>query len=108
MTAMEVDDEVMTKTEFAWQKLVRSRHLLDTEEAVALLKDCVKDGDEDGEAMWILGICKEYGIGTEQDIAEAERLYKLSRERGNLTGLVLESKSEYGRGGLMMLMHCLL
>ncbi len=48
----------------------------------------------------MLGVCYRDGLGTEQDIAEAEKCFRLSAEQGyapakeNLTALVGEQKSE--------------
>ena len=65
-----------------------------------LLKERV-EGEKDGEAMWMLGMCKEYGIGCEQDLKEAEGLYEECRESGNVVGKFFV---EYGyrRGSGMM------
>ena len=57
---------------------------VDPEKAVALLKKRVKK--KDAEAMWILGLCCEYGIGIEKDLERAESLYEQSREKGNEIG----------------------
>ena len=38
--------------------------------------------EKDGEAMWMLGLCKEYGRGIERDIEGAEKLYEGSKEAG--------------------------
>ena len=62
----------------------------DVDEAVILLEERANSGD--GEAMWMLGLCKEYGIGTEQDIKGAEKLYRRSREGGNEIGKFLAVK----------------
>ena len=57
---------------------------IDVDEAVALLKERVEDKDTD--AMWLLGLCYEYGMGCEQDLKEAESLYKQSDDGGNDVG----------------------
>ena len=89
--------EEKTETKLAWEKLSGSRSAeYDADEAVALLEECVKDGD--GEAMWMLGLCKEYGLGTDQEIDKAEELYKRSKEKGNKTGKFLVSIGWCGRG----------
>ena len=36
--------------------------------------------------MWMLGVCYEFGIGIEQDIERASRLYNLSKAGGNEIG----------------------
>ncbi len=96
LSAVERGEE-SAKTKLAWYKLCGLEGAKkDVDEAVALLKERVKAGD--GEAMWMLGICKEYGIGTERDIEGAEKLYSESNERGDATGEVLMTKKEYGRG----------
>ena len=59
-----------------------------------LLEERVKAGD--GEAMWMLGLCKEYGIGTKQDIEGAEELYKQLREARNQIGEILALKGLHG------------
>ena len=40
----------------------------------------------DYEAMWMLGLCCEYGMGIEQNIERAEMLYRESCEGGNALG----------------------
>ena len=57
------------------------------EKAVAFLEECVKDGD--AEAMWMLGLCCEYGIGGEQNIDRALKLYYQSCSAGNAVGMIL-------------------
>ena len=59
----------------------------DAEAAVALLEAKVKDGD--AEAMWMLGVCCEFGMGTSQDVPRAEQLYKRGRAQGNATANLL-------------------
>ena len=46
---------------------------VDADSAVALLEELLKDNQL--EAMWMLGLCYEYGLGTEQDIDRAKQLY---------------------------------
>ena len=43
-----------------------------------------------------MGLCKEYGMGTEQGIEGAEKLYKQSSEAGNERGKILTLKSLRG------------
>ena len=56
--------------------------------------------EKDGEAMWMLGVCKEYGIGCEQDLDGAEGLYKECSESGTVVGkfFVANGKDERGSG----------
>ena len=94
LSAVEKGDE-RAKTELAWYKLCGvGGARKDVDEAVRLLEEGVKGGD--GEAMWILGLCKEYGIGTEQDIEGSKKLYKQSIEAGNEIGKILALKSLHG------------
>ena len=74
----------------------------DADAAVALLEDKVKDGD--AEAMWMLGVCCEFGMGTEQDVDRAEQLYKRGAEQGNATAKLLADKlkNKNGRGCTQM------
>ena len=70
------------KTKLAWYKLSgMGGAKVDVDDAVVLLEERVKD--RDGEAMWMLGLCKEYGRGIEQDISGTEKLYKGSKKEGN-------------------------
>ena len=70
---------------------------VDEDGAVALLAERVKEGDTD--AMWMLGICNEFGIGTEQDIERAVQLYEQSGYRGkNKIGKILAENTMHKRG----------
>ena len=95
--AIERGDE-SGKTKLAWYKLSGLEGVkVDADEAVKLLEERVEAGDS--EAMWILGLCKEYGRGTKQDIEEAYKLYEHSNESGNEIGKILAEKGEkYQRG----------
>ena len=95
LSAVEEGEE-SAKTRLAFYKLSgygNARKNVD--EAVSLLEERVKAGD--GEAMWMLGLCKEHGRGTEQDIKGAESLYRQSRKAGNRTGEILASKALHGK-----------
>ena len=105
MNAVERGDE-SAKTKLAWLKLSGLGGCeIDDDGAVALLEERVKEGD--GEAMWMLGVCGEYGRGTEQDIERAEMLYKQSSARGNEIGTFFEKHDKYVRGSWEMKMECL-
>ena len=94
--AIERGDE-SAKTKLAWYKLSGLEGVkVDADEAVKLLEERVVAGDS--EAMWMLGLCKEYGRGTKQDIEEADKLYKQSNESGNEIGKILAWKGWYGYG----------
>ncbi len=88
----QVDEGIESaKTKLAWFML--SGHegaVVDVDGAVALLQERVKD--KDGEAMWMLGVCNEFGIGTEQDSERAMKLYKQSQNNGNEIGEYLANK----------------
>ena len=94
--AMESGDE-RAKTKVAFFKLSGCGGVeVDADEAVALLEERVKD--RDGEAMWMLGLCCEYGMGTEQDIERAVKLYGECCEGGNVVGEFLMKNDKGGRG----------
>ena len=89
------------KTKLAWYKLSGCGGAeVDGEGAVALLKERVKD--KDVEAMWMLGMCCEYGMGCEQDLERAEELYKESRAGGSVIGDFLAENGKDERGSGMM------
>ena len=66
-------------------------------DAVQLLQQFVEEGDSD--AMWILGMCNEFGLGKPRDIQEAERLYSLSSHEGNAIGSFISVNQEYEEKG---------
>ena len=105
LNAVERGDE-SAKTKLAWLKLSGLGGCeVDEDGAVALLEERVKEGD--GDAMWMLGVCCEFGIGIEQDVERAETLYKQSCERGNEIGKFFASHEEDGRGSGKMKMNSL-
>ena len=91
------------KTILAWNMLCGQK---DPRYAVKLLEERVNAAD--GEAMWMLGVCKEFGIGTNKDTERAETLYEQSNKCMNETGKFLLSKVEYDRGGGAICVGCLL
>ena len=90
--------EESAKTKLVWYMLSRRGGAdVDAKGAVALLEERVKEGD--AEAMWMLGVCSEFGIGIEQDIERATKLYGQSKEGGNEIGVnLLENRGKYERG----------
>ena len=76
----------------------------DADKAVALLEEGVKD--ENGEAMWMLGVCCEYGMGTEQDIRKANDLYAKSSKAGSVIGQFLAEDGMKDRGSGVMNVEC--
>jgi len=94
--AMEKGDE-SAKTRVAFYKLSGAGRVeIDPERAFDLLEERVKAGD--GEATWMLGVCYEFGIGTEQDVGQAMLLYYDSRQAGNTVGEFLHHGWFGGRG----------
>ena len=85
------------KTKLAYYKLSGYGGCeIDADEAVVLLVERVKD--KDTEAMWLLGLCHEYGMGCEQDLNEAESLYKQSNDDGNEIGKFFVENGKDRRG----------
>ena len=85
------------KTTVAWFMLSgRGGARVEPDGAVCLLKERV--ADDDSEAMWILGVCNEFGIGTEQDLEQAESLYGKSRDAENAIGLFLSENVRVAGG----------
>ena len=85
------------KTKLAWYFLSGyCGAKVDVDKAVVLLEERVKE--DDAEAMWMLGLCCEYGMGTEQDKERAETLYKQSRDKGNKIGKFFAENEGDGRG----------
>jgi len=58
-----------------------------TEDTIEVLEQLVKKGNT--EAMWKLGLRKEFGMGTEQNLREAKLLYQESCDGGSPIGTVL-------------------
>ncbi len=103
--AMKNGDET-AKTKLAFYKLSGCGGLrVDANGAVALLEERAKDGDD--EARWMLGLCCEYGMGIEQDIERAEKLYRESCEGGNVVGEFLKENDRGERGSGVMEVRCL-
>ena len=95
VSAMEHGKE-KAKTKVAFFKLSGVGGVeVDEDEAVVLLEERAKDGDN--EAKWMLGLCCEYGMGTEQNIERADLLYQQSSEGGNVVGKFLFENDEGGR-----------
>ncbi len=94
------------KTKLAWLKLSGLGGAeVDEDGAVALLEERVKDSD--GDAMWMLGVCCEFGRGIEQNIERAEKLYKQSCEKGNEIGKFFESLGERWSGETRVMSLCI-
>ena len=94
------------KTKVAFFKISgRGGAEVDLVKAISLLEERVKGGD--GEAMWILGLCCEYGIGMPQDIKQANVLFSHSRDTNNAIGKLLAISGECGRGSGVMRMRSL-
>ncbi len=62
---------------------------IDEDRAFDILKERVAK-DEDAEAMWMLGLCYEYGMGCDKkDEAEAQKLYEQAADKQSLVGKFL-------------------
>ena len=62
-----------------------------------MLKKRAESGEEN--AMYLLGLCYEFGIGETKDIEQAERIYKELQEKGNVVGTFLYKHCcQNGRG----------
>ena len=89
--------EKEAKTQLAWFKLSgRGGCEVDEEGAFDLLEERVKA--DDAEALWMLGLCYEYGMGTRQDWKQAGELYAQSSARGSVIGGFLSRRSSIGSG----------
>ena len=98
LEAVERGDD-SAKTKVAWYKLSGVGGCeIDTNGAVALLEERVKD--KDAEAMWMLGVCNEFGRGCKQNIERAEMLYQQSSDgRSEIGKILFRNKSEeHSRG----------
>ena len=85
------------KTKLAWMMLSGlGGAVIDEDGATEMLQEQVKKGDAD--AMWLLGVCNEYGIGNEQNIERAESLYKQSDDKKNQIGHFFISHKDCRRG----------
>jgi len=74
---------------------------IDKNGAADLFSSCC---ETDTEAMWKLGLCYEFGMGREKDVAKAKALYVQSREGGNVVGKFLAEKDDDKRGSGRMVM----
>ena len=75
----------------------------DAHGAVVVLEERTKD--HDSQAMWLLGLCCEFGMGTEQDTQRAQQLFKQAAQQGDETAKLLvvdKLKNKNGRGCLEM------
>ena len=95
------------KTVLAWLMLSGlGGASIDDDSAVVLLEERVKDKNSD--AMWLLGICNEFGRGTEQDIERAQSLYQQSKDNGNEIGAFFcDKKNKAARKSMEMNSLCL-
>ena len=79
------------KTDLAWQLLAHRKKEADAKEAVSLLEERVKKNDYD--AMWMLGVCCEFGIGCGKLKSRATSLYRQCHLAGTVFGdFLVESR----------------
>ena len=90
--APEAGTAAKTATEKALWMLEGSHGMArDPHGAVELLQRQVVE-HKDAEAMWLLGLCCEYGMGTEKDTQRAEQLYQQAAQQGNKAAQLLVVK----------------
>ena len=88
-------DKMDSQTRSAIEKLTGFEGAaLDATGAVALLEARVDKGDT--EAMWILGLCCEYGIGMMKNTERAGVLLQQSSDARNPAGTFLKSNLKVG------------
>ena len=91
------------KTRLAWYQLSGcGGAVVDKDNAVVLLEERA-EVDKDAEAMWMLGLCYEFGMGCEHDFARAEMLYGNSCNGGNAVGEFLSRHGLQNRGSGVMI-----
>ena len=87
------------KTKLAWFLLSGYGGVqIDEDRAFDILKERVAK-DEDAEAMWMMGLCYEYGMGCETSDEEAETLYKRCCDDRNVIGKFFEENGEGNERG---------
>ncbi len=102
LEAFKSGDDDSARTKMAWYKLSGVGGCeVDADDAVVLLEERVKDRDP--EAMWMLGVCYEFGLGCEEDCEHAKTLFKQSSDNGNVVGLFFsENLDSMGENVLMV------
>ena len=108
--AKQEEKRMTTETETAEKALwmLEGSHGMtrDADGAVVLLEDLVNKhrNNNNTDAMWMLGVCCEFGIGTEQDVHRAEQLFESAAQQGNTTAMLLTDKlkNKNGRGCMEM------
>ena len=91
------------KTKLAW--LMLSGDDRDEDKAVVMLEERTKE--RDAEAMWMLGLCCEFGIGTEQELERARSLYQQSSTKKNPVGMYLAQCNSFERRNGILHIYCL-
>ena len=76
----------------------------DADGAVVVLQQQV-DEHHDAQAMWLLGLCCEHGMGTEQDTQRAEQLFQQAAQQGDKTAKLLVDKLDNRKGRGCLDMH---
>ncbi len=81
-TEPSLEGKEKSKTKVAWFKLAgQGGYEVDADGAVVLLEEKAKG--KDSKAMWMLGLCYEYGMYYDQNMEKAELLYKQSKDEGS-------------------------
>ncbi len=92
------------KTKMAWLMLAgRGGAKVDESKAISILEDRVDKNDSN--AMWILGLCYEFGRGVQADSERAESLYKQSQGNGNRIGKFIASRQWYNEVNNLVVMR---
>ena len=95
------------KTNLAWFLLSGLEGaVVDEKRAVELLEERVKASDD--KAAWMMGLCCEFGIGTERTVERAQSLYEQAIKAGNQTAVLLCSHGRtHGWGNRYLLIKSL-
>ncbi len=85
------------KTKLAWLLLSGIGVEKDVDRAVAILEERIRVWDAD--ALWILGICYECGIGVEKDFEKSRGYFKVSRMKTTLGWYFSMHRKHQRKGG---------
>ena len=82
------------KTRLAWFLLSGCGGAeVDEDKAFKLLEERVKE--KDAEALWMFGLCYEYGMGCKQDFQKAFSLYESACEENSVASLLQNRAKGY-------------
>ena len=71
------------------ERAVNKTQMVEGRKAIAdtVLQEKAERGDTD--CIWMLGVCYEDGVGVEQSVWQAEKLYESAAQRGNTTAAMV-------------------